>query len=256
MLMISQLEEVVMELGDKYETILWLSDTHVPFEDRKSVKAVLAFAKDLRPDYVVAGGDMVDFYSVSSYDKDPRRANKLQEELDKGKDLLARLRGVVGHAPIVYLEGNHENRLARYLRANPELSSLKALEIPELLGFRDLGIEYRAHWLYKDFLFKHGDYTNKYHAEKELTVEGISGMSGHNHRNQMMCKSDRRGELAWYSVGHLSDRNKVDYMENKVANWQQGIAVVYFKKGSNRFHVTPIPIVQNKFLYNGKQYGV
>ena len=145
--------------------------------------------------------------------------------------------------------------MPRYIKKNPALYGLRALEVPALMRLEELGIDYLTHHMYKGFLFKHGDFTNKYHANKELEIEGVSGMSGHNHRNQTMSKSDRRDERTWYSIGHLSDVSKQGYMANRVANWQQGIAIIHFKKHSRIYHVTPIPITKSKFIYNNKQYG-
>ena len=238
-----------------YETVLWVSDHHVPYHDVKAIKGTIDLAKDIQPDKIIFGGDVVDFYQVSSFDKDVNRAFKLQQDVDKGHEMLLQYRCACPDTEMIYLEGNHEVRMKRYLKKNPELSGIRALTVPALLELDELDIEYRDNLFYKGFLFKHGDYTNKYHANKELEVEGISGMAGHNHRNQMMARSDRRGDRAWYSVGHLSDVAKQDYMSNKAVNWQQGIAIIHFKKRSKRFHVTSIPLSSSKFIYNGKEYG-
>ena len=251
------LEEILLEHDmlkrKRFETFLWMGDQHVPYQDVKTNKMVLKFCKDLKPDTIILGGDVMDFYSVSSYDKDPSRANKLQKEIDKGIKYLEKVRSASSNSKIMYLEGNHENRLERYLKRHPELWDIKALKIPSLLELTELDIKYKQHYLHKNFLFKHGDYCNKYSSNKELEVEGINGMSGHSHRNQMFSKNTRAGYLAWYTVGHLSDEKMADYIKG-IPNWQQGIAVIHFKKNSKRYHVTQLPIVKNKLVYEGEEY--
>lgn len=252
----SGLEMKVEELKGDYSTCVWMSDLHIPYHDAKSVSAVYGLIKDIKPELIVLGGDFMDFYAVSQYDKNPDRANKLQKELDLGIYYLKELRKIAPKAHIVYLEGNHENRMKRYICKNPEIYSLKALEIPNLLDLPKLKIDYidSGALMHKGFLFKHGTYVTKYSANKELEVEGVSGMSGHCHRNQSFGKSDRKGDMAWYSIGHLSDNAQVEYITN-LANWQQGIAVVHFKKHGERFQAVPITLVDHKFIYAGKLYS-
>lgn len=237
---------------ERYERGLWLSDAHTPFQDKRTIKAVIAFLRNEQPDYVIFGGDMIDFYSISRFDKDPDRTMNLQQELDVTRELLEQIVAASPDSKFIYVPGNHEYRLTKYLWTHEEIASLRALELPNLLGLKELGIEYMDEWMYKEFLFKHGDYTNKYHANKELDVEGISGMSGHNHRNQIMSKTTRQGQLTWYSVGHLADVDQADYIKNP--NWQQGIAMIYIRKNTKDVHVQLIEIHNHRFVYNGVEY--
>lgn len=246
------LEELI---EDKVETVLWVGDQHSPYHDRKTHRTILNFMKYLNGtrkwDHLVLGGDLLDFYSVSSFDKDPSRANRLQWELDMGRRVLEEYREAMPKTDIKYLEGNHEERLIRYLKKHPELYDLRALQIPNLLDLKGLDIAYMHDWFYKGFLFKHGDYANKYAANKELEVEGVNGMSGHTHRNDLRTKNTRGGYYAWHNIGHTCDESKADYISG-VPNWQQGIGIVYFEKGrSKRYNAHMIPIIEHKFIFEG-----
>ena len=251
------LEEIISQEVPEIEmdTVVWMSDQHVPYHDKKTHRACLKLLNYLQPDVLVIGGDFVDFYSVSQYDKDPRRAHKLQPELNKAKEMLGEIREVAPDTRIVYLEGNHETRLVRYLKKHPELWGLDALKMEELLDLGSTDIEYKEHFMYHQFLFKHGDYVNKYAANKEMEVEGVSGMNGHTHRNQVMTKNTRGGDTAWYNIGHLSDEKFADYITG-IPNWQQGLAVIYFKKGrgKRRFQVHMVPITKSKFIFDGREF--
>jgi predicted phosphodiesterase len=120
----------------------FLSDIHFPFHDPAAWGLALKVVKKLRPELIWLGGDIVDFYAVSRYDKSPERKLRLQEELDVAHRELRRLRKSAPQARIVYQIGNHEERLTKYLWGKaPELASLRALSLPALLGFERLNIE-------------------------------------------------------------------------------------------------------------------
>ena len=64
---------------------------------------------------IVILGDFCDFYSVSSHSKDPGRALKFEYELRQVDKKLRELNSL-GAKHRVFVEGNHEDRLLRYLR--------------------------------------------------------------------------------------------------------------------------------------------
>ena len=86
----NSLDEQVIDLAREYETVLWVSDHHIPYQDNKVINGTIELAKDLQPDKIIFGGDIVDFYQVSSFDKNPERAFTFQKDLDKGYEMLKR----------------------------------------------------------------------------------------------------------------------------------------------------------------------
>lgn len=86
------------------------------------------YVAEKKPDAVVQIGDLYDFPSLSSYDRGTLRAEGKRLELDLiAGDLAAELLvgqlkcADVGGPELYFTEGNHENRLARYLDEHPEL---------------------------------------------------------------------------------------------------------------------------------------
>lgn len=160
-----------------------LSDIHFPYHDNKAIKAALQFMKNHPVDTIILNGDILDFYDVSSFDKDPDRINSLQKEIDLATKFFGQLRKIKPGARIVFVKGNHSSRLERYLKKHPELYSLEALKLPNLLKLNDYNIEY------KDRGFKlgslkiiHGDMVRKfsaYTARGELEKHDCSGISSH-----------------------------------------------------------------------------
>lgn len=89
-----------------YERTVFLSDLHIPFQDHRAVDLTMDFIKWFEPSYIFIVGDLLDFYALSFYDKNPERANKLQDELDGGYEFLRKLRDDNKKATIKFLGGN------------------------------------------------------------------------------------------------------------------------------------------------------
>jgi len=94
---------------------LILSDVHIPFHDKKAVQLALKYGQNRRANFVLLNGDILDFFSISRWEKDPRQRN-FPKEVDMGKRFLQIVRGCFPNADIVFKEGNHEERWEACLR--------------------------------------------------------------------------------------------------------------------------------------------
>lgn len=160
-----------------------LSDIHFPYQDDKALKAVYKFLEQHPVDTIVLNGDILDFYDVSSFDKDPARINSLQKEIDMANKFFSQLRK--RHSGrIIFIGGNHDSdRLERYLKKHPELYSLNALKIDRILNLNEYDIDfYRDEFRLGSLKIIHGDMVRKfsaYTARGELEKHDTSGISGH-----------------------------------------------------------------------------
>lgn len=160
-----------------------LSDIHFPYQDDKAIKAVYKFLEQHLVDTIILNGDILDFYDVSSFDKDPSRINSLQKEIDMANKFFSQLRK--RHSGrIIFIGGNHDaDRLERYLKKHPELYSLNALKIDRILNLNEYGIDfYRDEFRLGSLKIIHGDMVRKfsaYTARGELEKHDTSGISGH-----------------------------------------------------------------------------
>lgn len=218
-----------LETNDRFN-IVSLTDWHVPFHDHNAVVAALRFVESVQPNIIILH-ELHDFYSLSKFDKNPDRINSLQYELDEVTHILEDLRHRCSNSRIILLKSNHLDRLKRYLWTQaPALNSLRALEIPALLGLGRLDIEYMEYFIYGGYIFKHGDLVSRdagMTARREMQIEGMSGISGHTHRLASMYHRDRSGTRCWIESGCLCDLNP-EYMEGRLANWQHGLSIVSF----------------------------
>ena len=90
------------------ENILWVSDLHIPFEDKKSVRKLFDDLKNNEYDTVVLGGDTIDMESPSKFEKRPDQIGTLQQELDKYYEFMDKLKEY-HKGKLIYLVGNHES---------------------------------------------------------------------------------------------------------------------------------------------------
>lgn len=222
-----------------------ISDIHYPYHDAKAIKCVLDFIQDKEIDTIILNGDILDFYDVSSFDKDPDRVNSLQKEIDMSTKFFKKLRTIKPDARILFIKGNHEYRLERYLKKHPELYSLDALKLPNLLDLKKYNIEYSDKGIKLGNLkIIHGDMVRKfsgYTARGELEKHDSSGVSSHTHRGGVYYYRTPERHLAWFESFCLCDLNP-EYINEP--NWQQGFLYGYVEKDS--FAVTPMPIVDGK----------
>ncbi len=235
--------------------VVQFNDTHVPYQDDKTLNAIFKFIKDFQPDKIVIAGDFLDFYELSRFDKNPHRKFKLKDELKKGYEILAEIKDNCKQTEINFIKGNHEDRLRRYLWQNPELASLDVLELPNLLHFDKLeAIYHEGGFIFNKFLFEHGNVVRQdssFSAKAEHQRHGTSGSSGHTHRLGSYYKTDHRGTTAWFEMG-CTCLLEPEYISG-IPNWQQGIGVFHFE--DDRYSCQQIPIIHNKFIFDGKVYS-
>jgi len=249
-------------IGEKkrHEKVLFVPDIHAPYQDNNAIRAMIAFGKEFNPDRIFLMGDVIDFYALSSFSKDPIRALKLQKEIDEAVSVLRIIRKEFPKARIEFVKGNHEHRLQKYLwNKASELSGLRNLTVPTLLKLDELNIIYHeiGRTKYRGKVIKHGNIIRKfsaYTAKGELESTGISGFSGHTHRAGMYFQTNEGGKHFWYEFGCLC-KLKAEYMEGKIPNWQQGFGIGYFKLGSTKCNCYFIPIIDGKALWCSKEYS-
>lgn len=245
------------KLTGKIEKILIIPDTHVPFEDSKAFAVMIAAAKVLRPDTIIFLGDFADFMSVSFHPRElGRRGYTLAEEAEA---VNARLDEVeeIGASRVVFIKGNHENRLERYLSEKaPELFGL--VNTAALFRFEERGwecVEYRQHLKIGKMHFTHdvghaGIYA---HRQSRMAYEG-NVVIGHTHRLGMEVAGTSKGPShVGIALGWLGDKGAIDYMHAaKAAQWVHAFGIAYHEPESGNVHVIPVPIVDDRCIIEGQ----
>lgn len=126
--------------------VVVIGDVHIPFHDEIALRLALRVIKLVKPDYVVLNGDIVDFFGISRFTKNPARALEFHNEISIARDVIHRIRDAAQGATWIYIEGNHEARMKDYIyRRAPELSLLGEVGVQNLLKLNDLGIIWLEH---------------------------------------------------------------------------------------------------------------
>jgi UDP-2,3-diacylglucosamine pyrophosphatase LpxH len=227
-----------------------LSDLHVPYHDPFAWGLLLNIVETIKPSKINYGGDLLDFYQLSTFDKDPAMIEdgRLQENLDQWFQMASVLKHVApDDCKYELIPGNHEDRLRRYLMRNPELYGLRALELKALLRLDELGIKYSAEEIDVVpglLIIKHGSIVRKesaMSAKGELDRErhAVSTITGHTHRLGTHYATTRLRVVKAHENGCLCLLNP-EYVKNP--NWQQGLTMTtHF--GGELFHVEDIPFL-------------
>lgn len=247
--------------GEKLEKILFIPDCHFPYQDYLGFELMMNAAKDFKPDHVIIMGDFIDMYSVSSHDKNPKRAGRLEEEITASVDALWKVKAL-GAKNNVYIAGNHEDRLTRYLMNKaPELWD--RINIPTVLALDKLGFEYvpyRSHYqLGKLFLTHDTGKAGVYAHKQALDAFHRSVVIGHTHRMGYIIQGDASGDKHVGAMfGWLGDEKQVDYMHNinAIKDWTLGFGIGYLNPKTGFAYIVPVPIVKHTCVVEGKLYTI
>lgn len=245
---------------------LIIPDCHIPYEHKKAYNLMLKIALQVKPDEIVILGDYADFYAVSSHSKDPRVANLLLDEISMVNQRLDELDKFFPEANKVYLEGNHEFRLERYLIDRA----------PALFGVTEtrflFDFDKRPNWRFipytpnqkhsvlESYLYaKHTPLSNS--AKATVTKALCSLVYGHIHSMEENHIVGMNGDNhVAFSVGWLGDKSK-DLVFNYVKNhhqWQLGFGLVYVDQKTRCFYHQKIHMIEHKnkisCVVNGVKY--
>lgn len=244
-------------VGTKTRRVLVLPDIHLrpacngvaSGEDTETLAAVQRYAARYKWDEVVLLGDLLDFDCISSHNANKLRVvegKRIQKDYDHANRFLDSLQRATGDAAVTIIEGNHDERVERYIDAHPELEG--SLEVSDRLNFKRRGIRWVRYWTKGEVYsignayFIHGLYCNKYHAERHASEFGSCIFYGHTHDVQEMPKSLKGANktIIGQSLGCLC-RYEQPYMRGRPSKWQQAFGVFHFQpNGFFNHYVTRI----------------
>jgi predicted phosphodiesterase len=231
--------------------ILFMSDIHFPFQDNQAIDVALMDAKDKAVNTIILGGDILDFYDLSTFDKVPGKSKFINEREDMWR-FIDYLGDILPTAKIIWVEGNHEYRFRWYmLRRSAEIFGVDDFSMESLFRTRELGIEYIANKRYIQagkLNIMHG---HEFGNSMQSPVNPARGMYlksksstvfGHLHQSSEHSEADLRGEIQTvYSVGCLCYLHPEYRPLNK---WNSGYALIEIKKDGF--------MVKNKKIIQGK----
>ena len=216
----------------KVTKVVFPTDEHHPFANYKAINLALQITADFNPDIRITGSDGVDFYSLSSFDKNPERIHTLQDELDSWASTQRSWLDAAPNARNYFIVGNHEDRLRRFIWKNQELSGLRGLNLSNLFEFDQLGITLAPRdglelIIKKKLIITHGSVVRNYsaytaRAELEAKRYNMNVMTGHTHRGGRFLTTTPGGiveAVECFCLCSLAPEYK------SYPDWQQGLVL-------------------------------
>lgn len=248
-------EKIVYTLPIGIKKMGFISDLQVPFHDPKAIDVCFKYLLEQKIDSLFINGDLVDFYQLSDFQKDPR-VRKFDEEYEAIIQMLGFIRKTFKDIPIYYnLDANHEFRYERYMRSKaPELLGLNGkFNIEEILmlnTFNIIGIKNIDHVKFGKLPIIHGDTTFRRGSgvnPAKTLYDRVkqSAIASHVHQVQSYTTKNQFDEdvFTCWTTGHLMHPN-VEYCKH-VDNYSQGFAIL--EKDKDGFYQ-----VHNKRIYKNK----
>lgn len=210
-----------------------INDIHIPYHCLEALTVALLHLKQEDIDCLLINGDLVDFYQMSRFLKDPRARNTAGE-LEDTKQFFASVRKLFPKARIVFKLGNHDERFEHYLlHKAPELLDIEAISLESLLECEKYGVEVvgskRPIYL-GGLTVLHG---HEYQSGMIAPVNVARGLflrakacalQGHSHQTSEHSETDVRQKLiTTWSTGCLCQLHPEYARFNK---WNQGFAIV------------------------------
>lgn len=251
------------------KTTVILPDIQYPYHDSLALSKIIKVISDIQPDHIFQIGDAIDFPQVSRWSKGTagEYAPTLQKHVDGFQGVLAEIREAAPQASITWLEGNHDLRIKEFIRSfAAPLTTLRALEVENLFGLAELGVEYvkgpvrvgtntyavHGHesggysasanaWQLK-FLKRYGSHQNIVfgHTHQPFLLTHAIGFDG---------KVSPRFTM---NVGSVMDPTHAHYVKDGSVSWVMSFAVI--RDDGKRVYPELITMVDRGFWFNGTKY--
>lgn len=259
-----------------------------PLHDENAISIAMEIIVDAKPRQIILLGDNLDLPDFSTkYRKTPAFQQTTQQAIDRATILCAQLRANAPQARIVWIAGNHEERLQNYIvdnalaahgiRQGNSPESYPVLSVPFLCRLQESDVEYIAgypggsHWITPRLKAIHGHYavSGGSTAHKYLNTEKTSTIYGHVHRREWAERSrddfDGTKTILAASPGCLarvdgvvpSVKQALDYDGRplrRVEDWQQGIAVIPYSETTGEFVYEQVAIHNGRAMWRGKWF--
>jgi len=239
-----------------------IGDSHVDDEqDLDRFDLLSKFIIDQQPEFIISIGDFLTLNCLSAWDRNKRKnmeGRRYHKEIDAGNRALDLLMGRIEkynkkrkkdrkkqyNPEWVFIEGNHEERLTRYLETDPTFDGTVGIEKDLKLKERGFTfIPYREYHYIDDVGFTHIPF-NKIApisgvdiTRKAQAVGVKSTVFGHTHEQHLshVHKEGMPHLQDTYNCGCFFDK-KEDYVHGRVTNYWRGVTIIdIWKEG--RFDV-------------------
>lgn len=253
----------------EYGSVVQWADPHHPYADRKAIEAILDFSASMKPTYHLFIGDCLNLGGISRHVMDDFIAQYEEPVLEGliqfGKHLDT-VHKINPKSKIVWIWGNHDERLRAFVKKHPSWRGILDDPIKLLRNFGECKVADKIELVQFDdpeqsysigkMSFVHGYFCGKHTASQHVEAYVKSITFGHTHTMQQFCTVRGGTEpLAGFSIGHLMDKEGRKYLKGRPHRWVTGFAFMEYNKSSGNYTQHLLPIVNGKFIFNGREYG-
>lgn len=254
--------------------ILVVGDCHVSDDDDLNrFKFLGQFIVDKRPEYVIFMGDFLTFQCLSGWDKDKRlkmEGKRYKKEIDAGnkaldiifyplgemQDRQRRNKEKIYRPEVIYLNGNHEDRLDRYLQYDPTFEGLVSVE--KDLKLKERGIQfvpYREYYTLNGIAFTHVPFNKaKEICGVNITRKASQVMFGsvvfahvHSMEYEGFKRHGQEDLQQILTAGCFFEKNE-DYIHGRITEYWRGLILLdSWKKG--RFDIETFSLDRLRMMY-------
>lgn len=236
------------------KTYVIVPDLHFPHHDPAFLSVTKKVIKIVKPHGIVQLGDALDFWQISRFDKDPLRKQSILEDCLLYSALLKEWSDLLPKDGVIHqLEGNHEDRLRRYVWQNAKELAGMVKSVPELIGLRKLAVRTVWHPISNwrscqlgDCVLHHGHFYNQHVAVGNLSKYSKSLIQGHTHRYQHVSNGERFSA----TLGHGSNETETAHQPTPTG-WQQALGVLTVARG--RAALEPVLVHNASCIFRGRR---
>jgi hypothetical protein len=229
-------EDRIRSVAEIEGVVIVFSDAHfMPQESSPAFKAMLKLIKRLKPQLVVANGDILDGGTISRYgpeDWSPKAT--LKEELEAVQWHMDQIvKACKGLGTILHRTvGNHDIRFDKRLAGQvPEYRDISGTRLADHIP------EWTVSWslaVNENTMIKHRMQHSGIHSGYNNTLKsGLNAITGHTHLLEVKPWGDYRGRRYGVSTGMLADPDSkaFRYIEDNPVPWCSGFAVLTYHNG-------------------------
>lgn len=258
-------DRVEVKLGITNGVVLVSGDLH--FRPNYAVptmhRAMLYLAKKLKPYAIVWNGDVADFPQISrhpsiGWENYPTVAEEIECIGDRSKEVMQ----AAPAAKRIWNAGNHclrmESRIANTL---PQMRNMKGVHLKDFFPewtpawFCTVNENTRSHTE-----IRHREKGGVHAAYNNTKESGVTLVTGHDHRADVVPYVDRRGMRYGVRHGMGADSSRdpqfVNYLEGRVTNWASALAVLTYKDGELLMPELALRYDDNRFQFRGELISV
>jgi len=217
---------------------------------------------EVKPDKVISIGDFVTMDCLSEWDRDKRKkmeGRRYSADIEAGREAIALLKNgtPIDDIEWVYIEGNHEERLRRYIDRDPTFDGVVGVH-------KDLcpdwtWVPYRSDYMVNGVAYTHVPMNEvnkaiggKNAIRKALEIYSCSVIFGHTHEYGVGCVHRHRSPHLQQAlnVGCFFEHTD-DYAVGSVTSYWRGVVIVDHYS-PNRFDYETVSFGRLKQEYGDK----